>query len=693
MPVTHSTITDNSLLAFGTANGERLPNGSYRENHNFDISAVFENGLTLNGETFTWIEIGNDGVIRFGNADGISNYQFAAAYGYSETRNNPSGEADYGIYIDYDTQRDSVVITYNSVGSRYNYSSNPWANTYQIEIIDRGNDDTEIVVRYEDMQWHTSNSWPTISSYWGLNVQGYSWSYRFGLPINRERDASMWDDVVGNTGVNGVWQFRFEDGVPVGADVAVGAVNLRGTAGDDLLNGYLANDGLQGYTGNDTLNGYSGNDVLIGGAGHDVIDGGNGHDTINAGDGDDSVLGGSGNDRIGAGDGDNTVVGGFGNDVIHSGTGADRLMGGEAGDYIGAGAGDDAINAGGGNDTVNAGDGNDTVVAANGQDTVYGGAGDDLLLGNYGRDFLSGDTGNDHLNGGEGGGTLLGGVGNDTLEAHEGSDLQMAGGIGDDYLQVNRSADNYLNDVHSNWLNYESSYYGNRAEGFGAVMNGDAGNDTLMGGRFSDTIGGQDGDDSIHGGGGNDSIGAGDGNDTVIAGDDSHTRRDNDWVYGGAGDDSLFGGGGDDTLFGGAGSDTLVGSHGRDVLLGGDGDDFIFGGNGYDVVTGGDGADRFFASTEGGDVTVITDYDATEGDWLVLDGRFFDSEDLRLFGERMYDLNGNLSEYRDLTLVRVDDDGAIAQTLFTFGNASQIERLIIRLPEDTAGETLTLDLF
>ncbi|OZO45545.1 hypothetical protein CGU37_28910, partial [Pseudomonas fluorescens] len=136
-------------------------------------------------------------------------------------------------------------------------------------------------------------------------------------------------------------------------------------------------------------------------------------------------------------------------------------------------------------------------------------------------------------------------------------------------------------------------------------------------------------------------------------------------MYGGDGTDWLFGGAGHDSIDGNEGNDTLLGGNGNDLLNGGVGDDFIFGGLGQDTLTGGPGADRFLISSFRADAaTVITDYNAAEGDWLVMPGDQFDPADLRLVGDRMYNLDGSVAEYVSVSLVRIGPAGGIAQTLF-----------------------------
>ena len=94
----------------------------------------------------------------------------------------------------------------------------------------------------------------------------------------------------------------------------VGADNITGTAGPDVIN-------LLG--GNDTANGGDGNDIICGGAGNDTMNGGNGRDRLLGQGGNDISNGDAGNDRL---------KGGGGNDNMNGGTGNDRCIGGPGSD-------------------------------------------------------------------------------------------------------------------------------------------------------------------------------------------------------------------------------------------------------------------------------------------------------------------------------------------------------------------------
>ncbi|MDX8355628.1 calcium-binding protein [Cognatiyoonia sp. IB215182] len=99
---------------------------------------------------------------------------------------------------------------------------------------------------------------------------------------------------------------------------------IRGTDGNDTLNGGSDDEMLAGGLGDDILYGRSGNDTLNGDLGDDTLDGGSGNDTLSGGLGDDTLIGGSGDDEFLWAQGD-------GNDVILSRDGFLTAAGGEDG--------------------------------------------------------------------------------------------------------------------------------------------------------------------------------------------------------------------------------------------------------------------------------------------------------------------------------------------------------------------------
>ncbi|MEK7345847.1 MAG: calcium-binding protein [Pseudomonadota bacterium] len=166
------------------------------------------------------------------------------------------------------------------------------------------------------------------------------------------------------------------------------------------------------------------------------------------------------------------------------------------------------------------------------------------------------------------------------------------------------------------------------------VLDGGAGNDTLLGGSGRDWLMGGDGVDQLRGGSGDDvlladeadlvvaqgSTGALDGGDgfdqLIVTGHEGknidadrfnveavQTSEGNDRITGtrdatsyvfdsGDGDDTLITAGGNDILLAGVGNDLLDSGAGNDQLLGGAGNDVLRAGKGDDILAGGAGTDR-----------------------------------------------------------------------------------------------------
>ena len=137
--------------------------------------------------------------------------------------------------------------------------------------------------------------------------------------------------------------------------------------------------------------------------------------------------------------------------------------------------------------------------------------------------------------------------------------------------------------------------------------------DVIKAGRGNDRVRALDGDDVVCGEEGDDVISGGAGNDRLFGGDG------NDAIKGDAGNDLVYGNIGNDTLYGDDGADTIRGGQDNDLIFGGAGDDWIFGDRGDDTITGGAGADRFYIFAGAG-VDRVTDFNAAEGDRVIIDG-------------------------------------------------------------------------
>jgi Ca2+-binding RTX toxin-like protein len=338
---------------------------------------------------------------------------------------------------------------------------------------------------------------------------------------------------------------------------------IQGTTGDDSISptaspagqprtGSLA-DLVKAGDGQDSVDGGGGNDFLYGEGGNDILAGGDGADRLDGGDGDDTLYAGQASPPfsnpggmsftpplLDTGTEVDTLIGGAGNDIIFAGYG-DHVDGGDndvTGDklYIsfqGATAGvtfDDRLAA----QTI----GGATITGIEKVAWLEGSDFDDVLMSGTspvtgGLPPIFGMGGNDHIVAGYYSGNLYGGDGNDTIDARnsgyssiiEGGDgddlirtstgLQAAyGGDGDDIIYGNHrifgGAGNDRIFVQSSV--YQQEFRGGDGDdvitvelGFqqSAMLYGDAGNDTIIGGVSNDRMEGGAGDDLLIGGAGN----------------------------------------------------------------------------------------------------------------------------------------------------------------------------------------------
>lgn len=226
-----------------------------------------------------------------------------------------------------------------------------------------------------------------------------------------------------------------------GNDLIIGASNVNGGAGNDIITLQLPVPGNDGTLSEDDppliLRGGPGNDLLSASGRNFELHGDDGDDEIRVsafhipGDPDlsydDSVTGRS---RAFGGEGNDTMFGGTGGNHLEGNAGNDRI-------YIPSGY----ASGGGGRDRLvgqaeavrfNGGDGNDHLSAP-GLATLIGGAGDDLLTGGT---LLRGGDGRDTLVAALPRATLLGDAGDDTFFTRDGKIDTLDGGADEDTATV-----------------------------------------------------------------------------------------------------------------------------------------------------------------------------------------------------------------------------------------------------------------
>ncbi len=130
-------------------------------------------------------------------------------------------------------------------------------------------------------------------------------------------------------GIQGTYD-EYGNYITSGAEVRVD--RLKGSGGDDFMDGAEMNDLLWGYAGNDTLYGGTGNDILNGGAGDDRIYGTTAADLAALMD--PTTIATTEYNMLSGSAGNDFIVGGFGNDEILGGSDNDFIIGGPGDDNI-----------------------------------------------------------------------------------------------------------------------------------------------------------------------------------------------------------------------------------------------------------------------------------------------------------------------------------------------------------------------
>ena len=414
---------------------------------------------------------------------------------------------------------------------------------------------------------------------------------------------------------------------------------------------------------------------VIGNNSANVIHGNDGANVITGGRGDDELNGGEGSDTYkvsGTNHGYDTYAdsGLSGSDTIQAVSNSTRI--GLAGDFNNAtSSGIDLIDGTGytnvsirGDDDGNTLDFSDVelkniayVDGQKGDDTIYGSDGDDVIRGGQGDDILDGGEGSDiyqvsgtnqgydtYLDTGSASDTdTIQAISNNTRIGLKGdfnfgtdSGIEVIDGTG--YTGVSIRGDN-----DSNTLNFASVELENIA-----YIDGQKGNDTIIGSAGDDTIRGSQGNDILIGGEGSDTYqvsGTGHGYDTYT---DTGSTDDTDTIQAisdntrigllgnfnsgtDSGIEAIDGNGfdgvsvrGDDNsntldfsgvalsdiayIEGQKGDDTIIGSLGGDTIRGSQGDDILDGGEGSDIyqVSGtGHGYDTYADSGSAGDTDTI----------------------------------------------------------------------------------------
>jgi Ca2+-binding RTX toxin-like protein len=328
-----------------------------------------------------------------------------------------------------------------------------------------------------------------------------------------------------------------------------------------------ANAWIRGTTGNDTLNGFDSNDVLFGDLGTDTFNGGWGDDVYvyRSGDGADIISESvnSTGDVLRLTDlnaGDVTLRSDGTNLYVKTNATGQEIK--VTNHFATANRGIERIEFANGTSwdlaTINA---NAPIRGTDNAETLNGGSGNDII---------DGLAGNDTLNGNGGADTLIGGLGNDTMNGGVGADIyRYASGDGSDVIAESGTSAGEIDVLR--FTNLNASDVTLRHSGSDLFVKTNATGQEI---RVANHFGTGEGS-----GGGIERIEFADGSSWDLA-----TINANAWYRGTTGNETITGSAFNDTIFGDLGNDTLTGQVGSDVYVyrSGDGNDTI-----ADVVVSG----------------------------------------------------------------------------------------------------------
>ena len=396
---------------------------------------------------------------------------------------------------------------------------------------------------------------------------------------------------------------KSQNTVVAGKDTLSGFENLIGSEFNDTLSGSSGDNVLAELGGDDRLDGKAGADSLFGGAGDDTYVVDNAGDVVDEtnGDGTDTVLSsisfslvdpvhavgaienltltGKGAISATGNDLDNILIGNSGANVLMGLDGADTLNGGTGADTMFGGTGDDSYVVDNKGDVVNEidGDGTDTVLSSVSfslADPVHAiGSIENLTLTGKGAISATGNDLDNVLIGNSGANVLIGGAGADTMDGGGGVDTASyatsAVGVAVSLVTGIGSGGDAEGDTLTNIEKLTGSNVDDTLEG-------DVGNNTLVGGLGIDTVSYAHAASGANGLGVTVNLASTKSQNTVVAGKDTLSGFEN-----------LTGSEFNDTLRGSSGNNIITGLAGNDKLTGAGGDDtFVFlPGFGNDTIT------------------------------------------------------------------------------------------------------------
>jgi VCBS repeat-containing protein len=215
-----------------------------------DITSVFgAQGLNFFGHYYTSIYINNNGNITFNSPTGqftpsqitagAGNPIIAPFWADVDTRGShantptPGGNSTGSnlVYWDFDTVNGVFTVTWDDVGFYSGHTNH--LNAFQLQLINRGNGDFDIVFRYEDINWTTGQASGGDNDGLGGSIAraGYSAGdglHYFELPQSGNQAGMLaLEATTGNTGTTGVDEFQVRNGTVVTNPTTSGVIDFN----------------------------------------------------------------------------------------------------------------------------------------------------------------------------------------------------------------------------------------------------------------------------------------------------------------------------------------------------------------------------------------------------------------------------------------------------------------------------------
>lgn len=218
-----------------------------------DVSSVFADGFTYFGRQYgpTDLFVNTNGTVSFGadrleyptlTNSGFSRDFLAPFWADVDTRLDGEGAESGSIWVDIDAASDVVTITWDDVGLYRRDAS--LANTFQVQLADRGGGDFDITFRYETIEWTQGSSDVDAGARVGI-VSSNAAQTQWFIPLAAATSLTTLPTLIGNTGFAGYWTLSMQSGQlrqplsEVGQPPTGTALNdrLTGTSGADRLIG------------------------------------------------------------------------------------------------------------------------------------------------------------------------------------------------------------------------------------------------------------------------------------------------------------------------------------------------------------------------------------------------------------------------------------------------------------------------